>query len=113
MAENIRTTPLRLRPEEHRIILLMGDSLMALGSLFLALYTWSQWNLLQFQRLYDQYIAQGFRPGDARRRAERVGRAGDRRERLPAQCARRLHAEAGDRTGLSRGHDRPSQVTGR
>ena len=70
MAENIRTTPLRLRPEEHRIILLMGDLLMALGSLFLSLYTWSQYNLYVFQILYDQYIAQGSKPGDARRLAE-------------------------------------------
>ena len=70
MAENIRTTPLRLRPEEHRIILLMGDLLMALGSLFLALYSWGQYNLFVFQRLYDQYIAQNLKPADARRLAE-------------------------------------------
>ena len=70
MAENIRTTPLRLRPEEHRIILLMGDLLMALGSLFLALYSWSQYNLYRFQVLYNQYIEQGSKPADARRLAE-------------------------------------------
>src|SRR6266498_1232131 len=70
MAENIRTTPLRLRPEEHRIILLVGDLLMALGSMFLALYTWSQYNLYVFQLLYDQYIAQGEIPREARRLAE-------------------------------------------
>src|SRR5690349_1670188 len=70
MAENIRTTPLRLRPEEHRIILLVGDLLMALGSMFLALYTWSQYNLYRFQILYFQYIAQGAKPAEARRLAE-------------------------------------------
>jgi drug/metabolite transporter (DMT)-like permease len=70
MAENIRTTPLRLRPDEHRIILLMGDSLMALASLFLALYTWGQYNLFRFQSLYNQYIEQGQIPREARRLAE-------------------------------------------
>jgi exopolysaccharide biosynthesis polyprenyl glycosylphosphotransferase len=70
MAENIRTTPLRLRPEEHRIILLMGDLLMALGSLFLALYSWGQYNLYRFQVLYNQYIQQGAKPAEARRLAE-------------------------------------------
>ncbi|MGE5643866.1 MAG: hypothetical protein ACM3Y8_12725, partial [Byssovorax cruenta] len=70
MADNIRTTPLRLRPEEHRIILLMGDLLMALASLFLALYTWGQYNLYRFQVLYNQYIEQGSKPADARRLAE-------------------------------------------
>jgi exopolysaccharide biosynthesis polyprenyl glycosylphosphotransferase len=70
MAENIRTTPLRLRPDEHRIILLVGDLLMALGSMFLSLYTWSQYNLYQFQVLYFKYLAQGFKPAEARRLAE-------------------------------------------
>src|SRR5215216_2209543 len=70
MADNIRTTPLRLRPDEHRIILFIGDLLMAIGSLFLALYTWGQYNLYRFQILYDQYIAQGSKPGDARQLAE-------------------------------------------
>lgn len=59
MAENIRTTPLRLRPSEHRLILLVGDLFMALGSLFLALYTWSQYNLYVFNILKDQYVDQG------------------------------------------------------
>src|SRR6185369_8573432 len=66
MAENIRTTPLRLRPEEHRIILLVGDLLMALGSMFLALYTWSQYNFYRFEILYNQYIAGGIDPRHAR-----------------------------------------------
>ena len=43
-------------------------------------------------------------------RPERAGGAGDRRERQPAQRARRLHGEAGDRPRLSRGHHRPPQV---
>src|SRR6266536_5068020 len=70
MAENIRTTPLRLRPEEHRIILLVGDLLMALGSMLLALYTWSQYNLYVFQVLYARYLADGFKASEARHLAE-------------------------------------------
>jgi exopolysaccharide biosynthesis polyprenyl glycosylphosphotransferase len=66
MAENIRTTPLRLRPDEHRIILLVGDLLMAVGSMILALSTWSQYNLYRFEVLYDQYIARGIDPRHAR-----------------------------------------------
>ena len=66
MAENIHTTPLRLRPDEHRAILFTGDLFMAIGSLFLALYTWSQYNLYVFQILYDQYISRGLKPNDAR-----------------------------------------------
>lgn len=45
MADNIRTTPLRLRPNEHRAMLFIGDLIMALGSVYLALYTWRQYNL--------------------------------------------------------------------
>ncbi|HXD10689.1 MAG TPA: sugar transferase [Anaerolineales bacterium] len=70
MADNIRTTPLRLRPSEHRAILFIGDLLMAIGSLFLALYTWEQYNLYVFQILYDQYIAQEVIPRIARELAE-------------------------------------------
>jgi len=70
MAENIRTTPLRLRPDENRAVLFTGDLFMAIGSLFLALYTWSQYNLYVFQILYEQYIAQGEIPREARRLAE-------------------------------------------
>ena len=44
MAENIRTTPLRLRPSEHRAILFIGDLLMSVVSVFAALYTWRQYN---------------------------------------------------------------------
>ncbi|HZM20735.1 MAG TPA: sugar transferase [Anaerolineales bacterium] len=45
MSENIRTTPLRLRPSEHRTILVVGDLLTAVASVFAALYTWRQYNL--------------------------------------------------------------------
>jgi exopolysaccharide biosynthesis polyprenyl glycosylphosphotransferase len=40
MADNIRTTPLRLQPSEHRAILFMGDMLMAVASVFAAIETW-------------------------------------------------------------------------
>jgi exopolysaccharide biosynthesis polyprenyl glycosylphosphotransferase len=66
MAENIRTTPLRLRPSEYRTILFMGDMLMAVGSLFLALYTWDQYTNYVYTNLVDQYIAQDFLPVVAR-----------------------------------------------
>ena len=66
MAENIRTTPLRLRPNEHRAILFTGDLFMAIGSVLLALYTWSQYNLYVFQVLYDRYLEQGLKPNQAR-----------------------------------------------
>lgn len=45
MSENIRTTPLRLRPSEHRTILIVGDLITAVISVFAALYTWRQYNL--------------------------------------------------------------------
>jgi len=62
MADHVRTTPLRLRPNEHRAILFAGDLLMALASVFLALYTWSQYNLYSYGVLYNQYLAQGIGP---------------------------------------------------
>jgi exopolysaccharide biosynthesis polyprenyl glycosylphosphotransferase len=45
MADNLRTTPLRLRPSEHRTILFVGDLLMAVVSMFAALETWKRYNL--------------------------------------------------------------------
>lgn len=45
MADNIHTTPLRLRPSEHRTILFIGDLLLAVVSVFAALFTWRQYNL--------------------------------------------------------------------
>ena len=70
MADHVRTTPLRLRPNEHRTILFAGDLLMALASVFLALYTWRQYNLYTFEILYDQFIAQGIGPRIAQQLAE-------------------------------------------
>jgi len=40
MADNIRTTPLRLRPSEHRAILFIGDLLMSFAAVFSAIETW-------------------------------------------------------------------------
>src|SRR5690349_14318118 len=70
MAENIRTTPLRLRPNEHRAILFAGDLIMAIGSMILALYAWGQYNLYVFEILYNQYIIDDFIPRVARQLAE-------------------------------------------
>ena len=70
MAENIRTTPLRLRPNEHRAILFVGDLAMAIGSMFLALYAWGQYNLYVYEILYAQYIAQDIGPTRAQVLAE-------------------------------------------
>ncbi|HEY3474917.1 MAG TPA: hypothetical protein VGK56_09925, partial [Anaerolineales bacterium] len=70
MAENVRTTPLRIRPSEYRSILVIGDLLMAVISIFAALYTWSQYNLYRYEVIYEEYIAQGVGPNNARRFAE-------------------------------------------
>ena len=70
MAENIRTTPLRLRPNEHRAILFAGDMAMAIGSMFLALYAWGQYNLYVYEILVEQYIAQDIAPRAAEKLAE-------------------------------------------
>ena len=45
MADNIKTTPLRLRPSEHRTILLIGDLVMGFISVFAAIQTWKQYNI--------------------------------------------------------------------
>jgi exopolysaccharide biosynthesis polyprenyl glycosylphosphotransferase len=70
MADNVHTTPLRIRPSEYRSILAIGDLVMAIISLFAALYTWSQYNLYVYEILYDQYIAQNIGPRTARVLAE-------------------------------------------
>ena len=70
MSENVRTTPLRLRPSEHRTILFVGDLITAVASVFAALYTWRQYNLYVFQILYAQYLADDLVPREARRLAE-------------------------------------------
>ena len=62
MAENIRTTPLRLRPSEYRSILLIGDLVMAVASVFAALYTWRQYN---YYVLLNSLLARGVPPGRA------------------------------------------------
>lgn len=65
MAENIRTTPLRIRPSEYRSILTIGDLVMAIISLFAALYTWGRYNLYVYDNLYERYIDQGLGPRTA------------------------------------------------
>jgi exopolysaccharide biosynthesis polyprenyl glycosylphosphotransferase len=70
MAENVRTTPLRIRPSEYRSLLVLGDLLMAVASVFAALYTWSQYNLYVYEILYQQYIDQDLGPRTARQLAE-------------------------------------------
>lgn len=60
MADNIRTTPLRLRPTEYRNILFTGDLLMAIASVFAALYTWRQYNYyVRFTELIQRGVPQG------------------------------------------------------
>ena len=66
MAENVRTTPLRIRPSEYRSILIMGDLLMGLVSVFTALYVWRQYN---FYVILNELLAQGVAQGRAIQRA--------------------------------------------
>lgn len=69
MTENIRTTPLRLRPSEHRTILFIGDLLMAAISVFAAIETWRRYNLAaEVLRLVEQ----GFGLERARQIAEEI-----------------------------------------
>jgi exopolysaccharide biosynthesis polyprenyl glycosylphosphotransferase len=70
MADNVRTTPLRIRPSEYRSVLLIGDLLMAVVSVFAAIYTWGQYNLYVYEILYDQYIVRGLSPSRAQQLAE-------------------------------------------
>ncbi|MCC6301036.1 MAG: sugar transferase [Anaerolineales bacterium] len=59
MAENIRTTPLRLRPSEHRALLLIGDLVMSTASVFAALYTWREYNFtVQFSNLLAEGLSE-------------------------------------------------------
>jgi len=67
MADNIRTTPLRLRPSEYRSILFIGDLITAVVSVFAALSTWRQYNY--FVR-YTELIQRGVPPGRAGQQAE-------------------------------------------
>ncbi len=57
MADTIRTTPLRLRPSENLTILFFGDLVMAVISVFAALYTWRRYNLSVF---VSQLVVDGF-----------------------------------------------------
>ena len=66
MAENIRTTPLRLRPSEHRAILFMGDLLMGVASVFAALGSWIQY----IQYKFDVEVAKNLAEGLTLERAE-------------------------------------------
>ncbi len=54
MAETLRPA-LRLRPNEHRLLLLLGDLLAAIAAAFLALYLWQQYSLFEL-------IASGMKP---------------------------------------------------
>ena len=67
MADNIRTSPaLRLRPNEHRTILFIGDLLMGLVSVFSAIETWKQYNI------YVEATALVERNGIAMERARQI-----------------------------------------
>jgi exopolysaccharide biosynthesis polyprenyl glycosylphosphotransferase len=59
MSENVRTSPLRLRPSEHRTILFIGDLLMAVTSVFAAIETWRRFNIAAE---IAKQIAKGFSP---------------------------------------------------
>jgi exopolysaccharide biosynthesis polyprenyl glycosylphosphotransferase len=67
MADNVRTTPLRLRPSEYRFVLWLGDLLMAIAALFAALYTWREYNF--YVRLAE-LLASGVPAGRAEQRAQ-------------------------------------------
>ena len=67
MADNIRTSPLRLRPSEHRTILFIGDLLTAVASVFAAIETWRRYN---FSVEVTALIEKGFSQGAARQLVE-------------------------------------------
>jgi len=52
-----RSTSMRLRPSEHRVILLLGDLLMGVVSVIGSIYTWIEYNR------YVQIIIKGVKPG--------------------------------------------------
>lgn len=58
MADTLRPG-LRLRPNEHRLLLLLGDLLFSILAAFLAYYFWKQYSVYQ---LISQYIAHGIKP---------------------------------------------------
>ncbi|MEB2334974.1 MAG: sugar transferase [Anaerolineaceae bacterium] len=52
MSENTRTATLRLRPGEQRTLLFLGDLIIAIASVFAALYVWREYNFtVQFKAL--------------------------------------------------------------
>ena len=58
MADTLRPA-LRLRPSEHRLLLVLGDLIASTAAAFIAVYAWRQyWFYNQFQEL----IAQGIKP---------------------------------------------------
>lgn len=69
MADNIRTTPLRLRPSEHRTILFIGDLLMGVTSVFAAIETWGRYNI---SVEIAKQLAKGIPPGRAQQLAEQI-----------------------------------------
>jgi exopolysaccharide biosynthesis polyprenyl glycosylphosphotransferase len=71
MADNIRTTPLRLRPSEHRTILFVGDLLMAVASVFAAIETWRRFNI---SAEIAKQIAKGFSLARAEQIVEQTAR---------------------------------------
>ena len=56
MAENIRTTPLRLNASEHRAILFFGDLLTGVLSVFAAIETWRRYN---YSVILSELVAEG------------------------------------------------------
>jgi exopolysaccharide biosynthesis polyprenyl glycosylphosphotransferase len=66
MAENIRTTPLRIRPSEYRFMLVLGDLLMGVISVLAALFVWRLYN---FYSILNRLLAEGVPPGRAEQRA--------------------------------------------
>ncbi|NWG07303.1 MAG: sugar transferase [Chloroflexi bacterium] len=72
MADNIRTSPLRLRPNEHRMILFIGDLSMAVISVFAAIETWRQYNQYNFSVELAKRLAEGLSPERAQLLAERA-----------------------------------------
>ncbi len=72
MADNVRTTPLRLRPSEHRTILFFGDLVMAYISIFAAVATWAGYLQLKLSDEITRLVAEGVSLERAQILAERV-----------------------------------------
>ncbi|MEW6084520.1 MAG: sugar transferase [Chloroflexota bacterium] len=59
MAENRRTSPLRLRPSEHRTLLFLGDLVMSIASVFAALFAWREYHFtVQFSALLAEGMSE-------------------------------------------------------